>query len=372
MKVRQSRGADDSTRPPAKSRRSALRKGAVLLVVALAALAAARLFLGSRPDLTEQLTDAAELIERVGLEARIAAPRADEDLELVRVDGVELAASIYRPEGRPRGEILLAHGNTPLGRRLALYRGLGRGLAERGHFVVAFDFAGFGESGDPFEVGSLDAIDASRDLETALEWLQRSGPLQASAPVLVGHSGGAGVALALGEHDWQVLGVAALGPPRRGPEKLRSGADEYFWQRARRTRRSVYGDDFPSWYTKSIWLESALGSGAAPSLQVDLERYLPYLSGSRHPPVLLLDAELEPREDRDFLRRFYEQMSEPKEYRTLPGDHYADTVGVLGLIVYRPATLTATVDAITGWIESIGNASPVSERPGAVVTTEAQ
>lgn len=283
-------------------------------------------------------------------DVRIGSFGPNETVSLLRPDGVELVGSVYRPEGAWRARILLVHGNTPLGRELSLYRLLGARLAERGYYVLAVDLAGFGDSGDPFQAAAPESPDIGFDVRVWLDWFERSGlgtPL-----AIVAHSGGGAPALEVGLDDERVAALALLGPPRRTIEVLSDPAQrDYFFERAQSTHRQVYGRALPDWYTQELWLDQALGAGALPSLQVDMERYAVELSGPNHKPVLLVDNEWESPADLAYLRDFHSRMSDPKEYLTVPeSDHYFNTRALAGRVLYDAASASQIVSAIDRWI----------------------
>ncbi|MGH8568744.1 MAG: alpha/beta hydrolase, partial [Gammaproteobacteria bacterium] len=99
---------------------------------------------------------------------------AAQEVTVVRDDGLKLAASIYTEDaGERRPAIVLLHGNTHRGRRLALYKVLASRLAERGYVVLTLDRAGFGESEDPFTTTAPgEPPDPSADVSAALTYLE--------------------------------------------------------------------------------------------------------------------------------------------------------------------------------------------------------
>ena len=73
-------------------------------------------------------------------------------LVLHRPDGLAISGRLYQhvSQGLVRGNILLLHGNYPQGQMFPLYPLMAEALAERGFRVLTIDFAGFGQSADPF------------------------------------------------------------------------------------------------------------------------------------------------------------------------------------------------------------------------------
>ena len=141
--------------------------------------------------------------------------KPDRDFKLKREDGLEIGASVYgtKEEGVKPGIILL-HGNTPLGRKLAFYRVLSTKLAARGYIVLSIDFAGFGESGDPFQFNTVEALDQIKEVSAALNYLKSLRNLDKDKIYLIGHSGGAQTAIIFGTRDNDIKKIVAIGPPR--------------------------------------------------------------------------------------------------------------------------------------------------------------
>lgn len=121
--------------------------------------------------------------------------------------GATLAGVLHRPEGDPKGSVLLAHCFT-CSKDLHTMTRLARGLAEAGYAVLRFDFTGIGESGGDFSKKTVS--NNVRDIVAAATALiQRGfGPCG-----LLGHSLG-GAAVLLAAHRLRtVRSVAVLGAP---------------------------------------------------------------------------------------------------------------------------------------------------------------
>jgi pimeloyl-ACP methyl ester carboxylesterase len=280
--------------------------------------------------------------------------RADQDVEILRPDGIRLAGSIDRPPlASPAGHpaILLLHGNTPAGRKLGVYRVLSRGLADHGFVVLSVDFAGYGESEDAFRLESREALNPNLDARAALQVLMAidggNEPLY-----VVCHSMGCNAGFSVGLVEPAVRAIVAIGPSRRVLERLEDDADnERFWQWALRTRRRLYDRDFPAWYTREAWMEDRRAR--------NLERHLEILSRNPHKPVLLMDGEVESEADRAYLRGYFDLMIEPKAYVTVPRSNlYANTVSGMGLAFYDREVIDRTIDEIVRFVESSDGDDP--------------
>jgi pimeloyl-ACP methyl ester carboxylesterase len=281
-------------------------------------------------------------------------------VEVLRGDQLRLVASEYDPADEPRAVILLLHGNTPLGRKLALYRVLAHRLAELGYFVLAPDFAGFGESGDPFSIPYEGGFSADLDVQAWLDYLASDPRSHRKSLFVIAHSAGASSGLPIGLGDPRVAGIIAIGPSRNVIEHFEDPKQvDYWWRRTRSTYRQVYGRELPDWYTRERWLSEAVGEGSGAGMKRPMEQYLPMLQEEGHHPVLLVDGERELEEDKTYLEAYYEAMAEPKDYQTLArSDHYSN-IGELGpLVVYDRQVVDATVSLLDRWITDILDATP--------------
>lgn len=337
-----------------RSRFRVLVAGALALGLAFGALVAAPALHAARARPIAALTSRFPLrlpLASVGF-CRCA---PDSTLTLRRADGLRLAASLYGlPRGAstaagvasapPRPGLLLLHGLTPLGRNLPVYRVLAHALAERGFVVMTVDFAGFGESDDPYRLHSLAALDAREDVRVALRAL-RANPAVSRAPItLIGHSMGAIEAMEVGASDPAVGRVVAFGPPRRtaailATEKGRS----YHWDRIRRTYDSVYHRPLPAWYTRETFLSLKAGR--------DIEKLLPVWRAPGHRPLLLLDCGEEAAADRAYLAAYHQRLGAPAgDYVTVPAtNHYLGSSHHLGLELYDRAAVRFAADTIARW-----------------------
>lgn len=262
----------------------------------------------------------------------------DSVLTIHRDDGLGLAASVYGVGGA-RGAVLLLHGLTPYGRDLPVYRVLARALADAGFVAMTLDFAGFGESDDPYVLGSEEALDNTRDVQAALGALAAIAGVDGGI-VLVGHSRGAIEAMAVGLNDPRIDLVVAIGPPRRTAEILATDQGrEYHWDRLRRTYDSVYHRPLPEWLTRDRFLEL--------KAERDIERFLPRWMMPDHVPLLLVDGDREPDEDREYLSRYASQVVPPKRYVTVErADHYLNTGWLWGWIYFDRRALEAVVQTV--------------------------
>lgn len=273
---------------------------------------------------------------------------ADRNITVRRGDGLRVSGSLYGlKHSETRGGILLLHGNTPLGRNLSLYRIMAKKLAERGYLILTIDFTGFGESDDPFHLEVQGALDRDRDVDASLEYLSSLDELNGEEIYLIGHSMGASPAMRLGAQDPRVAGIIAIGPSRRVATRMADPLDrEYWWGRAQKTRRQVYGKPFPVWFTKEKWLER--------SMRWDIGRYLPLFSQAAHAPLLLIDGELENEKDKLYLQNYSKKLTGNTKHITISGsDHYSNSLGVMGFHIYDLKAMNQTVSEILQWMQGV-------------------
>ena len=107
-------------------------------------------------------------------------------------DGLTLVGTLYQPEAA--GEfpgIVLVHGSTAEGRKLGLYRLLGKELAGRGYVVLSIDLRGYGDSDDPSRVDISSALDYTSDIIGAVDYLSALESVDPGRMYVIGHSLGA-------------------------------------------------------------------------------------------------------------------------------------------------------------------------------------
>ncbi len=255
---------------------------------------------------------------------------------------LQLRGSLYTPT-KSFGlypAIVICHGGTKLGRRLALFTVMARTLAERGYVVLTFDFRGFGESEDPRKFETFSDLDFVQDVSSALNYLSRVKQVDPSKLYIIGHSFGAGVGVMAGIRDIRIKKVVSISPGRGTRER-------FFGENASEP-------DYPN-------IRMSYDMKIHPPIPKDifnphLKDYVAeaILNFPVHPPVLLIDGGQESKEDLAFLRDVYEQMSEPKDYVTIQSaDHYFGTDrnqdGSSENIPYDKSVMTELVDVIDHW-----------------------
>lgn len=172
--------------------------------------------------------------------------KPDRVFKLKREDGLEIGAGLFGTEGKGvKPAIILLHGATDQGRKLPFYRVLSSKLAERGYIVLSIDLAGYGESGDPFQFNKVEALDQTKDVSVALDYLRSDRSVDKDKIYIVGHSRGTGPALVFGIRNGDIKKIVAIGPPKRGHESK-------FMEGERKRRKVLYNKDLPEWFTIEV------------------------------------------------------------------------------------------------------------------------
>ena len=277
------------------------------------------------------------------------------ELQLARPDGLRIAGRLYGNESASihRGAILLLHGNYPEGQQFPLYPVLAQELSELGYLVMTIDFAGFGDSADPFGSAQPRQVDLEAETEAAIAYIADMAPGYSGRIGVIGHSMGADPALRVGLRNPHVSVISLLGPPRRVWERFHTAADiGFFWNWAIQVGRKQYNrDEFPAWYGKEQWRQDIL--------RRDMVLALPRLTGWRHKPVLFVDGGREPLQDRMFLDNYVRRISFPKRYVTLNGvDHNSNVRRQGGEIWYEEAVMDQSVAVLDEWYQTYASGRP--------------
>jgi pimeloyl-ACP methyl ester carboxylesterase len=254
---------------------------------------------------------------------------------------IDLVATLHVPDRRtPVPGILLLHGSTPVGRKLGLYRVLADELCARGYAVLVPDQRGYGESTDPPRLDRAAAFDYVGDARRALDYLAGVDGVDASRLHVIGHSFGADVALSVGLAEPRVLKIVAFAPARGLIERAGTANAPQTGYYVRREMRYM---ELPSSIAREVFF--------AYRLPLLLDAHLDALSRPGHKPLLLIEGDREPSEQRDCLARLYERIAEPKAHVTLHrADHYANVADLGPFTVYSRRTMNELMDAIDGFL----------------------
>jgi pimeloyl-ACP methyl ester carboxylesterase len=243
-------------------------------------------------------------------------------------DGVELAATVARSDGRVPAErarppvVVFCHEFGADRRSAGLYAS---GFLQAGFAVLAFDFRGHGDSRNTGDyVPRQWATDRElTDLETAVAYVRSRDDLDGSQVVLFGVSRGGVTATVFAAHDPSVRAVIVDGMFSTKRTLL-----EYMhrWVSIFADVRVVYSR-LPEWvfrmYEKLTLLVSELRLGVH---FLGLEEAV----RARRCPLLMIHGEADSYIDVDHARWLYEQAAPPKELWIVPEARHNQAVTVAG------------------------------------------
>ncbi len=266
-------------------------------------------------------------------------------------DGLKLKGTLYGDEtGGKKPGIVLLHGATSYGRKLALYRFLGRRFSERGYLALSVDFRGYNESEDP-RVGDPDMFAFLHDAKAALSFLLSRPDVDSSRIYFVGHSLGGSVAFVLGSLDDKIKKVVSIGPSRRVTEvflaelnqKIDNGMDFIPAHEFRLAREM----NLVGYLPLSLVKESVS--------KILIDEYVHYYAQDNHKPLLLVDGQLEDEFDKVFLNDLYKKLTSPSDYRTFQNvAHYHNTINWDGgsILLFDRHAVDELVDYIDSWLRT--------------------
>lgn len=257
---------------------------------------------------------------------------------------LQVAGTLYTPSPLTgvRPALVMSHGGTRRGRRLALYTVAARKLAARGYIVLTLDFRGFGDSERPRRFETAADLDFVLDVVAAVDYLAALENVDPARIGAVGHSFGAGVAVAAAMRDRRIDRAVSISPGRN-------------------TSKRFFGPGAPNPDYPSHRMSRDMGvDPPIPRALFDphLKAYVAeaVLDYPVHPPILLVDGALESPDDLAFLKDVATRMTGPKGYATIPGaDHYfgtrPDQDGSASTPVYDTRVMDALVETIASWLK---------------------
>lgn len=270
----------------------------------------------------------------------------EEELHFLSAN-LQLRGTLYSPACplRKKPGIVLSHGATGFGRRLAMYSVMAPKLVQRGYVVLSIDFRGFGDSEDPDRLETFADLDFVHDISSALSALSASKDVDPSRLFIIGHSFGAGVGLAAGIRDFRSKAVVSISPPRLAGERF-------------------FAPDAPDPDFPQVRISSRMGLPQLIPKELINPHFKDYIAEvvldyPEHPPILFVDGAKEPQDELDFLRKVYEDMSPPKGYITIPhADHYFGTKfeqEYVENLAYNEEVMDDLIDKIDGWLQGLNS-----------------
>lgn len=257
-------------------------------------------------------------------------------------DGLKFVGTLYKPdEASFSPGIVLVHGANPLAREHAFYKILAKKLAEKGYFVLTFDLRCFGESDNPENVYNLDSWKRTHnDIISAVSYISSLDKVNDSKIYVIGHSAGASPAFHAAIEDKRIKKVVAIGPARRLNSLFKNTSNLKYIQKRFSMDRKMK-EYIPTEIIKQLSLN-----------YYALENFIDYFLKDEHVPILMIDGELESKEDREYLKNVYENIKNPVAYFTIPNTgHYGSTASFGKIIIYNNNVLEDFVNLINSWLK---------------------
>jgi len=250
-------------------------------------------------------------------------------------DGLTLIGTIYGIENETvRPGVVIIHGFTRnAGRKFPLYRILSKKLVDKGYIVLTYDGRGIGESDVPQDIDDIESWNSTIDAINAVSCLCSFKNVNKSRIYVIGHSGGTEAAMYAGNADERIKKIVAIGPIRfhilGNASKIQFFRERFSQDRKLRVLINL-----------TTFLELASKGDNV---------YNDYFYEG-HVPILLMDGELESEEYKQFLRKTFKNITEPKRYITINDTgHYCNTTSIGNFMVYNDKVITETVNAIDDW-----------------------
>jgi pimeloyl-ACP methyl ester carboxylesterase len=233
---------------------------------------------------------------------------------------------------------------------------LSRTLSKQGYDVALFDFRGYGESDRPEGV-TFENYDFRNDVDTILSHLQWD------QCALIGYSLGASIAMnyCASYQDPRVKAIVSLKPGRRFYERiLADNAKEYNAYKSRYIQFTGLKRKLPEHLFRSIFANA------------NIDNAIDYFKTKHHSPLLLVDGEKEGDAFKQYMRKYFESIGEPKSYCTIPGAHHFFNMSSLfskfikdkrqqvDIIYYNKKIYHDYVHTILNWLEMHAESDPNS------------
>ncbi len=281
-----------------------------------------------------------EIMKKISVTQMSLYWRGDSRSITFRSRNMNITGSLWIPEtGHENPGIIMLHGSTPFGRKLELYPLLAHFLSQRGYVVLCIDLPGFGESDDPPDLSAWPLLNDTATVMDAVSYMEGLPQVDKNRINLVGHSLGGGIAMKTATADRRIRKVIAIGPPRRLTERTEKEF-ESFRQRYSRDR-CLAGLVPPDVFSEFIH-------------HMALENFIPWFSSDGHQPVLLIDGSQEDKADLQYLKGYYEKLTPPKKYVTVPNTaHYLSVADFRGFnpVIYDRTVIGEVIDLMDTWLK---------------------
>jgi pimeloyl-ACP methyl ester carboxylesterase len=250
-------------------------------------------------------------------------------------DALTIVGDLITPTDPNGAAILLLHGSSPAGRKLPLMLVLAHQFSKMGYTVLNIDLRGYGESQKPSKLSSAMDFNFKEDVKQAIKYLSLNGKLASTKLFVFGHSFGAGAAIASIMEGGGISKMVLFGPPRRFTERvlMENARDrEYFLKRWKEDMKLDFNLNYNIW--KDVIQQINIG---------------------RDFPVLLIDAELESKEDKSFLSSFVKTSSNPIPYWTIiRTNHYLNTGLIQNRVAYNKKIIDGFITQVSNWLLNNG------------------
>lgn len=256
-------------------------------------------------------------------------------------DSLKIVGDLYKAELKKAPFLLIAHGIGKLGRKQPIILSLAKEFHKLNYTVLTIDFRGFNESEPPHKILSAKDIDFGKDIISAVNYAVNNLDIDTSRIYVLGHSFGAGVTLSAQIRDRRIKKIILLGPPRRVNERIiNSHSDESYFLLSRQINNMSVIEKADT----SILIQATQSR--------NIENYVKEFSSNNHIPIFLIDCGNENIKDLKFLRNIYGEMTQPKNYWTVPDvNHYLNTGIIFGKPIYSGSILNKFVTRVDSWIK---------------------
>jgi pimeloyl-ACP methyl ester carboxylesterase len=264
--------------------------------------------------------------------------RSDWRRELLRTPHGPVSVSVrsaINTDSQPA--VIMVHGSHG---PLPLYTLLANRLTRKGCTVLMLDLPGFGRSERPFPPWHEGQFTGKEAVIAAVAFLRDHPDVDSRRISLFGHSLGATVVLHAAERIPDLYKIVAFGPSLRVEERFLGPAakERLFWLTRFAVSRGL--KHFPDEHFVVKF-----------SREFNLEYRLQFWQQHDHPPLLLLDGQLESEKDRAFLEELFHRMTPPVSYKTIPfSDHYLNSAGLCRLVFYDNRAIELCVQWVVDWI----------------------